>query len=257
MTAPDPSALSALPAPTVELLAQNLASLQARLTAASEAAHRNPAATRLLPVTKSVRPEVVAALRKLGQTEFGENRLEGLTAKWRHFAELGLDARWHFIGHLQRNKARRVLEASDVIHSVDSLRLLETLVRLAPEVGRVPDLYLQVKIAAEDTKSGLAPEELPEAIHVARAAADAGVVRIAGLMVMAPLLDDRAAARAAARGVFDVTAELARTWPDLELGLSMGMTGDFEEAIAAGSTLVRVGSALFQGLAPEWRAGGR
>lgn len=254
MTAPDSTpALAPLSAATTQRVAANVDAIRTRLARTAAQAHRDPAGITLLAVTKSVGPQLAAALVAAGQADFGENRLPGLEAKRAFFEAHGLVARWHYIGHIQRNKARRVVELSDVIHSVDSQRLLEALVRHASELKRRPHLYLQVKIAQEESKFGLAPADLPAAIECARQAQADGHVLLAGLMVMAPLIDDPALRRTAARSVFDITAELAQTWPELNLGLSMGMTGDFEEAVAAGSTLLRIGSALFDGLDPTER----
>ena len=230
-------------------LALNLGAIRERLARAAAAADRDPAGITLLAVSKSVQPELAANLAHLGQVDFGENRLEGLDPKRAFFEARGLAARWHYIGHIQRNKACRVVERSDVIHSIDSLRLLNAVIRHAEELERQPDLYLQVKIADEADKHGMHPAELPEAIDTALAAR--AHVRLVGLMVMAPLVGADAERRAAARAVFEATRDLAAARPELALGLSMGMTGDFEEAVHAGSTVLRIGTALFQGVATE------
>ena len=230
-------------------LAHNLGTIRERLARAAAAADRDPAGIMLLAVSKSVQPEIAAGLARLGQVDFGENRLEGLDPKRAYFDAHGLPARWHFIGHIQRNKARRVVERSDVIHSIDSVRLLKTVIRHAEELERSPDIYLQVKIADEADKHGMDPTALPEAIELTLAARPH--VRLVGLMVMAPLVGADAERRAAARAVFEQTRDLAVARPELKLGLSMGMTGDFEEAVHAGSTVLRIGSALFEGVVSQ------
>lgn len=237
-----------LPAAARRQLAQNLAAVRARIDAAARAADRDPKAVRLLAVTKSVPPVVAAALVELGQVDLGENRLPSLDAKRAHFAATGHAARWHYIGHVQRNKARKVLERSDIVHSVDTPRLLDAVLRLGTELELKPRVYLQVKLTDEADKHGLSIDELAGALEVARAAQTAGRLDLVGLMSMAPLSGEAEERERAAVEVFERTRDLAAGWPDLDLALSMGMTGDFEAAIRAGSTTVRIGSALFQGV---------
>jgi len=229
-------------------LAANRDKIHARIAAAAQKAQRDPASIQLVAVTKSVAPAVARQLFALGETDLAENRIPSFDAKLQDFAEHAkTQPTWHFIGHLQRNKARRVIERSPVIHSIDSLRLLQHVARIAAELQLERAVYLQVKIADEDAKSGFMPDELEPALEVAAAATH---LKLAGLMCMAPLCPGRTPEerRAAAQHTFHQTRELGAKWPELQLGLSMGMTGDFEEAIAAGSTAVRIGSAFFEGL---------
>jgi hypothetical protein len=230
-------------------LNENRTRLLARLGAAAQAAGRAPADIELVAVTKSVPAETAMELFDLGSSDLGENRADLLEAKHAAFLASGRIARWHFIGHLQRNKARRVLRIAHVIHSVDSLELYSTLARCAAEEQRFPGLYLQLKLSDEAAKGGLAPEALPELL----AAAVGGPLPLLGLMTMAPLHDDAEQARREARTVFERLAALAATLaPSAFVGgrvrLSMGMSQDFEEAVRAGATCVRVGSQLFEGL---------
>jgi pyridoxal phosphate enzyme (YggS family) len=232
-------------------LETNLARLRGRIEAAARAAGRGP--VELVAVTKSVDPGLAADLVRAGQADLGESRAAELEAKARELARQGLEARWHFVGHLQRNKARSVVERCDVIHSIDSLRLLETVARIADDVGRFPQVFLQVKLHPEETKSGMQPEEAAEALAAAR---ELSAVHLAGLMTIAPLVEhDEPRRLALARAVFAGLARLARELAVAgeTLRLSMGMSDDFELAIAEGSDCVRVGSALFQGL-PARRA---
>jgi pyridoxal phosphate enzyme (YggS family) len=229
-------------------LSTNLAHVRDRIEAAALAAHRPPRAVELVAVTKSVPLEQAEDLFRAGQVDLGESRAGDLTTKSRAFQQHGLAARWHFIGHLQRNKVGPVVEVADVIHSIDSLRLLETVARIADDVGRLPKLFLQVKLHPEETKSGLSPDALPEALAAARALRS---VHLEGLMTIAPLVEGDEARRVElARTVFTAL----RTLRDRSLlvgetlRLSMGMSADFELAIAAGSDCVRVGSALFEGM---------
>jgi pyridoxal phosphate enzyme (YggS family) len=226
----------------------NLAELRASIAAAARAVGRDPAEITLLAVTKAVPAAFCAAWARLGLVDLGENRAEDLHAKALELARLGLEPRWHFVGHLQRNKARDVVRDAHVIHSIDSMRLLETVARIAEDERRIPRIYVQVKLSTEATKSGLDPRDL--AAVLARAAA-LGSVRLEGLMTMAPLLADELAQRAAAETVFRELARLAELHAHAFTEaprLSMGMSDDFEAAIRAGSHVVRIGSRLHAGL---------
>jgi hypothetical protein len=238
------------------LLVENIERVRARIRAAALAAGRSGADVRLIAVTKSVAPRVALALARAcagadaSASDLGESRLPSLEAKVAAFRSAGVAARWHFIGHLQRNKARRVARLADEIHAVDTDALLATLARIADEDGVRPGLYLQVKLHAEATKHGLAPADVPGVVSRARTRGQ----HLRGLMTMAPL----AGGPDAARPVFERLAALAAELVAAGLGaafdggrprLSMGMSGDLEAAIAAGADDVRVGTALFEGLA--------
>ena len=206
-------------------LAQHLQSLRRQL----------PPGCQLLAVSKG---QPAAAIRRAvaaGQRSFGESRLQEATAKQAALADLApLD--WHFIGRLQANKARGVLRHFDTIHSLDSLALAQRLARIAAEEGRAPAVFLQVKLRPDPGKTGFTAEELRRAWPELAALAP---LRPVGLMTIAPL-----GLPVEARGaLFQEGAALAR---ELGLGeLSMGMSGDWREAAAAGSTWVRLGTALF------------
>jgi pyridoxal phosphate enzyme (YggS family) len=234
-------------APLPPTLAANLSAVSGQCAAAARRAGRDPASVRLVAVTKSVPAATAAELARLGAADLGENRSDDLEAKAAELGRLGLAPRWHFVGHLQRNKARAVVKLAHLVHSVDSVRLLETLDRLAGEEGRRLDVLAQVKLADEPTKSGLDPRDLAAFL---RRAQEARHVRVVGLMAMAPLERDARAGLGSARVVFRRCAQLARehrgAFP-AEPELSLGMSDDFEVAIEEGATLVRVGSRLFQG----------
>jgi PLP dependent protein len=245
-------------------LQRNLESVRRTIAASARRAGRDPADVELVAVTKTVPSSVAAELVKAGQRDLGENRADVLEAKVRWFADHGpwvAGPRWHFVGHIQRNKARAVVEHADVIHSVDSLRLLETLDRIADDVGRSVDVYLQVKLYPEENKSGLDPTELASALATARRSRRLNPV---GLMTMAPLIEgDEPRAVAAAHDVFTRLASWARERAvPASAGVprgdrtSMGMSEDYEIAIESGSTCVRVGSALFADVTTAELAGG-
>ena len=208
-----------------ESAAERLAAIRSQL----------PASTQLLAVSKGHPASAIRELAGLGQCSFGESRLQEATAKQADLADLpALD--WHFIGRLQANKVRSVLQRFTWVHSVDSLALAERVARIAGEEGVSPKVLLQVKLRPDPAKGGFAPEDLRLAWPQLRALPG---VQLMGLMTMAPLGLDPAQRRS----LFGDCADLAR-----ELGLeqlSMGMSGDWQEAAAAGSTWVRIGSALF------------
>jgi pyridoxal phosphate enzyme (YggS family) len=178
----------------------------------------------------------------LGLCDLGENRADELERKAAWFAERGLQARWHFLGHLQRNKVRRVARIADVLHSLDSLELAQLVEQAAGEFGRTIEVYVQLKLWPEESKSGLDPSELPTLLE---ALAGLPHLRFAGLMAMAPLAPEREVAR-------EVFRELTRQARAIgsSCRTSMGMSADFELAIAEGADVVRVGSALFEELGP-------
>ncbi|WP_264511498.1 YggS family pyridoxal phosphate-dependent enzyme [Luteolibacter rhizosphaerae] len=216
-------------------IAERLTELHQRMADASSSAGRAPGEVELLAVSKTFATEDVAEAYAAGQRLFGESRQQEAAPK---VAALPADIEWHFIGGLQRNKARKVLADFPCIHSVDSLRLAEHLDRIAGEEGKRPRIYLEANVAGEESKGGFAPEEL---LAAAETLAGLKHLEILGVMSIPPEEDSRR--------WFAATRELRdqlRTTSGLALpGLSMGMSGDFEEAIAEGSTIVRVGSALF------------
>jgi pyridoxal phosphate enzyme (YggS family) len=233
-------------------LLANWRAVKERIAAACGRAGRPAEQVELLAVTKKVSPRLAAALVQLGQTSLAENRAQELERKCEALSAQGQHPDWHFIGTLQRNKARRIVQLANTLHSVDSLRLLETVDRLAGELGKRPRLYLQVNVSHESQKHGFEPEELPEAVQAAAAAPH---VELLGLMGMAPRLAaaDPDGRQRAARASFDELTALGAAQPGAlflhgEPRYSMGMSADLEQAVAAGSHVVRIGTALFEGL---------
>ncbi|MGC6482281.1 MAG: YggS family pyridoxal phosphate-dependent enzyme [Synechococcus sp.] len=194
-----------------------------------------PAGVRLLAVSKGHPAASVRHLAEMGQIDFGESRLQDALPKQEQLADLS-SIRWHFIGRLQTNKVRPVVRAFAVIHSVDSLPLAERMNRIAGEEGLTPEAFLQVKLRPDPTKGGWEPSGLIDAWQQLQALPH---LRFTGLMTMAPMdcSDDQR------RALFADCRSLADR---LELPeCSMGMSGDWQEAVAAGATWVRVGSGLF------------
>ena len=228
----------------MNVLADRLQAVEERLRAACRRAGRDRAEVTLVAVTKTVGPEVAADLVRLGVTHLGESRPQEL---WRKAAALLSSVHWHLIGHLQRNKIDRTLPLVEMIHSVDSARLLAALDEEAARQGRTLPVLLEVNASREVSKHGFAPDEV-----AGLAAQVAGLrhVQVRGLMTMAAPLDDPQQCRptfAALRELRDRLRDPLGPPHTLE-HLSMGMSNDFEVAVEEGATLVRLGSVLFEGL---------
>lgn len=227
---------------TADQLAGNLADIRRRIAAACARAGRIPDDVTLVAVTKYAQPEWVRELVAIGVRDLGESRPQQLLERAAWFDEA---IRWHLIGPLQRNKARRMLSAATLIHSVDSLRLLESLQRLAEETAITPRVLLELNIVGEEAKHGFRPADL---LEQGKSITACDRVRIAGLMTMAPYSDDPETARPVFRELRQLRDRLQEQWSTPLPELSMGMSGDFEVAIEEGATIVRIGSSLFEGL---------
>jgi PLP dependent protein len=217
--------------PVIEVLAQRLAAVRGRIARAAERIGRDPAGITLLAVTKVFPAEAIREAYQLGLREFGENYVQEFEGKSPQLADLA-GARFHLIGHLQSNKSNRAAELFHVIQTVDSPKLARRL----DAAGRPLEVMLEVKLSAEQAKSGADPAALDELLAAVRACPN---LRLLGLMTMPPWSDDPEASRP----YFRRLRELAEAHG---LGrLSMGMSHDLETAIEEGATCVRVGTALF------------
>ena len=225
----------------------NLDSVRDRIRRAAGRAGRDPSSVRLVAISKTFGADHVRAAAAAGQGEFGENRVQEALQKIAQTADFGI--RWHLVGHLQSNKARRAAPAFAAIHSVDGLELLERLDRAAADAGATPDVLVQVDLARETTKFGAPPDE---ARRLVDAAATCRTVRLVGLMLLPPFFDDVEAVRPYFARLRDLRDQLvASGTPPALLGeLSMGMSHDFEIAVEEGATIVRVGTAIFGGRPP-------
>ncbi|MFQ5734858.1 MAG: YggS family pyridoxal phosphate-dependent enzyme [Planctomycetaceae bacterium] len=225
-------------------VAANLADVNDRIAAACLRAGRIATDVTVVAVTKYAETEWVRELVAEGVRDLGESRPQQLVERAGAFGEY---VRWHLIGHLQRNKARKVLPIAVLIHSVDTMRLLETLERLAEETETSPRVLLEVNISGEAAKHGFSPQELAANWDAVLACQR---VCVDGLMTMAPAGDSPEDARPCFRRLRDLRDELRDRSPKtLSLPeLSMGMSGDYEVAVEEGATLVRIGSRLFEGL---------
>ena len=226
----------------MEHVHSNLAAVRERLAAAARASGRRPEDIRLIAVSKTFPAEAVRAAYAAGQRDFGENKVQEALTKQEQTADL--DIRWHLIGHLQTNKARRAAGAFAAIHSVDSLDLLRRVDAAAAESGATPDVFLQVDLAGESTKFGAAETDLDA---VAGAAARCEAARLVGLMVLPPWSEDPEAARPYFRRLREIRDGLVSRGVEASrlARLSMGMSHDFDVAIQEGATDVRVGTAIF------------
>ena len=230
-------------------LADNLARVRDRLAAAAVQAGRSPETVTLVAVSKTHPVEVVAAAAACGLTQFGENRVEEAVPKMQALAGQPTLA-WHMVGHIQSRKARDVAAAGfALVHSVDSLRLAQRLAQAAAEAGRAQAVLLECNVSGEASKAGFPADDparwdalLPdlEAIAVLPG------LRVRGLMTMAPIVTGAKQARPYFARLHALSQYLALRVPAADWSaLSMGMTDDFEAAIAEGATLVRIGRALF------------
>ncbi|WP_170582527.1 YggS family pyridoxal phosphate-dependent enzyme [Ruegeria arenilitoris] len=210
----------------------SLQEITARIAKAEAAAGRPKGSVRLIAVSKVQPNDRVEAVLKQGHRCFGENRVQEAAGKWPAFRESYSDIDLHLIGPLQTNKARQAMELCNAIHSVDRPKLAKTLARLAQELGQCPDLFIQVNTGEEAQKAGVMPAEADDFVAECRSLD----LPVRGLMCIPPV-DEEPALH------FALLAKIARR-NGLE-GLSMGMSSDFETAIALGATHVRVGSAIF------------
>jgi PLP dependent protein len=223
-------------------IADNLHSVRSRIDAAARRAGRDPSSIQLIAVSKTFSADHVRAAVAAGQRDFGENKVQEALQKIAETSDM--DVRWHLIGHLQSNKARKAGPVFACIHTLDSPDLLDRVDQAALEQNRTPDVLIQVDLAGEATKFGAAAD-------AARALADralrARAVSLAGLMLLPPWNDDQEQTRP----WFVRLRELRRQWiedgvpADRLRHLSMGMSHDFEAAIEEGATMVRVGTAIF------------
>ncbi len=224
-------------------LAQNIQAVRAKIAQAAADAGRTPGEITLCAATKVQTDDTIRAAIAAGVQVCGENRVQELTAHLEAGAYEG--ARVHFIGHLQTNKVKQVVGKVELIHSVDSERLLRAIHSQAEKLGIVQDILLEVNIAGEESKGGCSPQEAEE---LARLTAQLPHVRLRGLMAIPPVSLEIGSNRPyfqAMRQLFvDIKEKMSDNQASIDC-LSMGMSGDYADAIAEGSTLVRVGTALF------------
>lgn len=226
------------------LIANNLKTIRNNIESACAHSNRNPEDVKLVAVTKYAKIEWVRELVNEGESHLGESRPQQLAERASEFPN---SIHWHMIGQLQRNKIRKILPLVELIHSVHSFKLLEAIDRIAEEESLTPSVLLQVNVSGEESKQGWSPEELRSEWERIK---DLNHVTVKGLMTMAPLCADPEDARPYFRELKEFRDELnensSGNSPLTEL--SMGMSRDYSIAIEEGSTLIRIGSQLFEGL---------
>ena len=238
----------------MDVLKENLQRVSARVSETAAAAERDPETLTVVAITKYVAPAEALALARLGHSDLGENRHDKLEAKAEAFNAAGVKVRWHFVGHLQRNKARRVAKIADVIHSVDTPRLIDTLDRAAFEKGQKIQIFLEIRLTEDPGKHGFFPEELDSGLEILRSCRH---LEALGLMCMSATDEEGESATKTFKRLSDIATRLESNPSTSKLFLngkvrtSMGMSGDFEEAIKAGADYLRIGSSFFDGLLPN------
>ncbi len=230
---------------------ERLARVRENLAGALERSGRGPDEARVLVASKYYAPAEIGALSAVGAGLLGENRAEDLVQKQELFGDA---FEWHFIGHLQRRKARIVAPRVSLVHSVDSLRLVEELAGRAPEGGI--EVLFQVNVSGEESKYGVAEDEVERLLEAA--AVTEGRVRARGFMTLAPLVEEGERVRYVFAKLRSIRDRLRGSWsPHFDLSeLSMGMSGDYEVAVEEGATVVRIGRMLIEADGPVRRQDG-
>ena len=223
------------------MLKENLEKVEENIQAACDRAGRKRDEVTLIAVSKTKPVEMLQEAYDLGVRINGENKAQELASK---YEVLPKDIHWHMIGHMQRNKVKYIIDKVDLIHSVDSVRLAETIDKEAEKHGVIANILIEVNVAKEESKFGLMPEEVPEFVEKI---AGFPHIRVKGLMTIAPFVEDANDNREYFKQMEKTRQYIASlNIPNVEMKeLSMGMTGDFEVAIEEGATMVRVGTAIF------------
>ena len=231
------------------MIADNLTRLKDRIAKKCENVGRNPNEIRLIAVSKYFGTDAILEANRLGVNDFGENRAQELMLK---FEKIGDKVIWHFIGTLQKNKVKYAVKTSEYIHSVDSIELLEEINKRASLLSKVQKILLEVKTSSEESKSGLTNEE--EIFKIAEQAKNYSNITLIGLMTIAPLTEDENLIRKSFRDLRLLKEKMNNAGINIT-ELSMGMTSDYEIAIEEGSTMLRIGSAIFgeRDYSKDWR----
>jgi pyridoxal phosphate enzyme (YggS family) len=227
---------------TAAALRDRLDAVRQRIARAAERAGRDASLVRLVAVSKTFDAQHVRAAADAGQVDFGENKVQEALRKMDELS--GVPLRWHLVGHLQSNKARRAAERFDLVHTVDSSSLGDLLERAAAAAKRPIDALVQVDLAGEPTKHGAREDELPGLLETAK---NWHALRVVGLMLLPPAVNDPNDARPYFRALVAIRDRLIAEGvnPAMLQELSMGMSSDYEVAVEEGATIVRVGTAIF------------
>ncbi len=224
-------------------IVENIQWIRDRIAAAAASCNRSPDGITLLPISKTFPVDSISQAAAAGISRFGENRVQEAEKKILHFRSLA-NLEWHLVGHLQSNKAKRAAELFDVIHSVDSIKLATRLSQACVEIGKVLSVLIQVDLGGEDTKFGAEPDSIADIVRVVSGLKG---IRINGLMTIPPFFEDPDKSRPYFARLRDLRDTVESELPGClgERHLSMGMSHDFEAAIREGSTMVRIGTAIF------------
>ena len=222
-------------------ITDNLKAVHERINAACERGHRDPSAVQLIDVSKTKPVEMLEEAYNNGERHFGENKVQELVAK---YEQLPKDIKWHMIGHLQRNKVKYIVDKVALIHSVDSVRLAEEIHKEAMKIGRKVPILIEVNVAGEETKFGVAPEEVEDLL---KEIASFEGIEVQGLMTIAPFVTDPEENRQYFNRLKQLSVDIShKNIDNVNMNvLSMGMTGDYEVAIEEGASFVRVGTGIF------------
>lgn len=231
------------------MIAENLAVLRQKIEETCNRSQRNTDEVKLIAVSKYFGVDSIVEAKNCGLTDFGENRAQELTLK---FEKIGDSVVWHMIGTLQKNKVKYAVNAAELIHSVDSLELVEEINKRAEKIGKIQKILLEVKTSEEETKSGLETEN--EILSLVKRCSELKNLDLKGFMTMAPLTDDTNIIRKSFRDLRNLKDRINNKGYNLT-ELSMGMTSDFEIAIEEGATMIRIGSAIFgdRDYSKDWR----
>lgn len=223
------------------MLKDNLTNVETNVQAACEKSSRRRSEITLIAVSKTKPVGMLQEIYDAGVRDFGENKVQEICEK---YDKLPPDIRWHMIGHLQRNKVKYIIDKVDLIHSVDSVKLAETINKEAAKRGLTANILIEVNVAKEDSKFGLFPEDVDA---FADEISHFNNIRVQGLMTIAPFVKNAEENRAIFEGLRKLSVDIAsKNIDNMTMGvLSMGMTNDYEVAIEEGATMVRVGTGIF------------
>ncbi len=223
------------------MLKENYEKVEEEIEKACEKSGRKRSDVTLISISKTKPVEMLQEAYDLGARDFGENKVQELVEKYRVLPD---DIKWHMIGHLQRNKVKDVIDKAALIHSVDSLRLAQTIEKEAEKKDLTVNILLEVNVAKEETKYGILPEDVEE---LTEEIAKLPRIRIQGLMTIAPYVEDPEENRLIFRGLHKIAVDIAKKNIDnVNMNvLSMGMTNDYQVAIEEGATMIRVGTGIF------------
>lgn len=232
------------------MIAENLARIRENIAQSCVSSARNPEEIKIIAVTKFFGVEVIEEAIRIGLTDFGENKAQELNLK---FEKLGNKVTWHFIGTLQKNKVKYVVKTAEFIHSVDSIELADEINSRAEKNNKVQKILLEVNTSSEESKSGLVTED--DVFRLTEYCSDKSNLELIGLMTMAPFTDDEKVIRNCFSSLRLIKDKLNNIGYNKLTELSMGMTNDYQIAVEEGSSMLRIGSAIFgeRNYSKDWR----